>query len=119
MTANRGGPAMNQVKRAEVLRASPQLFDNPLMDRLSRVPWWTPLVLHTPIIIILALISLSNFSVLHVGLAVVAGYLIWTLIEYLGHRFLFHAPFQEKWVLDCTSSSTACITIIRMIRCAW
>ena len=29
-------------------------------------------------------------------IAAVAGYAIWTLTEYLGHRFLFHATFPGK-----------------------
>jgi dihydroceramide fatty acyl 2-hydroxylase len=83
--------ALGAATNAEILCASPRLFDNPLLDKLSRVHWSMPLVLYTPVIALLAWLSLRSLPPLTVLLAIVLGYGIWTLIEYFGHRYLFHA----------------------------
>ena len=82
---------------ADVLRASPRLFDNPALDKLSRVHWSMPLILYVPVIALLAWLSLRSLSPLTVLLSVALGYGIWTLIEYFGHRYLFHAEFPGEW----------------------
>ena len=82
---------------AEALRASPRLFDNPLLDKMSRVHWSTPLFVYLPVVALLAWLSLRSFSPLAVLLATALGYASWTLIEYFGHRYLFHAEFPGKW----------------------
>ncbi len=89
--------ARGAATNAEVLRASPRLFDNPLLDKLSRVHWSMPLILYTPVMALLAWLSLRSLSPLTVLLAVALGYAIWTLIEYFGHRYLFHAEFPGEW----------------------
>jgi dihydroceramide fatty acyl 2-hydroxylase len=79
------------------LRASPRLFNNPLLDKLSRVHWSTPLILYVPVILFLSRLSLSNYGPRFVLLAAGIGYFIWTLIEYFGHRFLFHCAFPGRF----------------------
>lgn len=82
---------------ADRLSASPQLFDNALLDKLSRVHWSVPLFVYVPIIVLLGAISFSTISFgVSVGLMAL-GYLIWTLIEYFGHRYLFHWEFPGAW----------------------
>jgi sterol desaturase/sphingolipid hydroxylase (fatty acid hydroxylase superfamily) len=78
------------------LRASPRLFDNPFLDKLSRVHWSTPLVVYLPVVLALVALSLRSYDASAVLAAAVLGYFIWTLIEYFGHRFLFHYPFPGK-----------------------
>jgi sterol desaturase/sphingolipid hydroxylase (fatty acid hydroxylase superfamily) len=78
---------------SDFLSASPRLFDNPLLDKLSRVHWSVPLVVYLPII---GLLGVLSFEAMNAGIAVMAallGYGLWTLTEYLGHRFLFHYEF--------------------------
>jgi dihydroceramide fatty acyl 2-hydroxylase len=82
--------------RTAELSASPRLFDNPLLDKLSRVPWWTPLVVYAPVIAALGWVSLHRLGPLAAVAAATAGYAIWTLTEYLGHRFLFHAQLPGR-----------------------
>lgn len=79
------------------LRASPRLFKNPLLDKLSRVHWSTPLILFVPLIFLLTGLSLRNYGPRFVLLAAVLGYFIWTLVEYFGHRFLFHCLFPGRF----------------------
>lgn len=78
---------------SEALRASPRIFENPVLDKLSRVHWSTPLFIYVPVVALLAVLSLRAFDALIVFAATALGYLIWTLIEYFGHRFLFHYEF--------------------------
>lgn len=78
---------------ADRLTASPRLFDNPLLDRLSRVHWTTPLFIYTPIILLLGYVSAVTVPPLIAIGMFALGYLIWTLVEYFGHRYLFHWDF--------------------------
>jgi dihydroceramide fatty acyl 2-hydroxylase len=79
------------------LSASPRLFENPLLDKFSRVHWSAPLFFYFPVVVILAWLSFRAMSAWAVLAAVLLGYAIWTLTEYLGHRYLFHAEFPGKW----------------------
>jgi dihydroceramide fatty acyl 2-hydroxylase len=79
------------------LRASPRLFNNPLLDKLSRVHWSTPLFIYLPLVFVLARLSLESYHAWAVACATALGYFIWTLIEYFGHRFLFHYPFPGRF----------------------
>ncbi len=83
----------NFASGSDRLCASPRLFENPLLDKLSRVHWSVPLFVYAPIIVILGVLSLQSLSSLVTLGAGVLGYLIWTLIEYFGHRYLFHWEF--------------------------
>ncbi|WOJ91393.1 sterol desaturase family protein [Methylocapsa polymorpha] len=78
---------------SEALRASPRLFENPVLDKMSRVHWSVPLFIYVPVVALLAVLSLRSFDALGVLAATALGYFIWTLIEYFGHRFLFHYKF--------------------------
>jgi dihydroceramide fatty acyl 2-hydroxylase len=84
-------------QHVDQLRASPRLFDNALLDKLSRVHWSTPLFIYIPIIALLAVWSLQSFGGLVVVLAGALGYFIWTLIEYFGHRYPFHYKHPSKF----------------------
>ena len=89
MTATDG----NFANGADRLTASPRLFDNALLDKLSRVHWSVPLFVYVPIIVALLVASFELVTPLTVVGMFALGYLIWTLIEYFGHRYLFHWEF--------------------------
>ena len=78
---------------SERLSASPRLFDNPLLDKLSRVHWSVPLFIYGPVIMALGAVSFRLIAPTAVLGMTALGYLIWTLIEYFGHRYLFHWEF--------------------------
>jgi dihydroceramide fatty acyl 2-hydroxylase len=82
---------------ADHLRASPRLFDNPLLDKLSRVHWSMPLFFYAPFMAWLAWLSFSTIAPAMVVFATSCGYAAWTLTEYFGHRWLFHAEFPGSW----------------------
>jgi sterol desaturase/sphingolipid hydroxylase (fatty acid hydroxylase superfamily) len=60
------------------------------------VPWWAPPAIYAPVLVVLVWLSLTHMSAGACLLAAFAGYLLWTLTEYLGHRFAFHAEFPGK-----------------------
>jgi dihydroceramide fatty acyl 2-hydroxylase len=87
------GPDTSLSATADHLAASPRLFENPLLDKLSRVHWTVPLFVYLPIVALLAAASLKALPpAISLALALL-GYFLWTLTEYLGHRFLFHYEF--------------------------
>ncbi len=75
--------------RADQLSASPRMFENSLLDRLSRAHWTLPFIYLVPVVQLLreGAAQLSTQSLI---LCIVLGYLAWTLTEYSVHRFLFH-----------------------------
>jgi sterol desaturase/sphingolipid hydroxylase (fatty acid hydroxylase superfamily) len=80
-------------ERTEALDASPRLFENDLLDKLSRVHHLTPVIVYAPVILGLVFYSLTLNGATLVALGLVIGYLGWTLTEYFGHRYLFHTVF--------------------------
>jgi sterol desaturase/sphingolipid hydroxylase (fatty acid hydroxylase superfamily) len=83
------------VKRTDVLRASPPMFESRVLDALSRVHPVVPVILFIPAIAALFAWSLSQLTLLaSLGLTA-AGYALWTLFEYWLHRIVFHFEPEE------------------------
>jgi sterol desaturase/sphingolipid hydroxylase (fatty acid hydroxylase superfamily) len=76
--------------RADVLRASPPMFDSRVLDALSRVHPTVPVFIFLPAIALMAAWGLSSVSVPGTVGLVAAGYALWTLFEYWLHRLVFH-----------------------------
>jgi sterol desaturase/sphingolipid hydroxylase (fatty acid hydroxylase superfamily) len=79
-----------EARRADLLRASPRMFDSNLLDRLSRVHPSVPVVIFAPAIAILGAFASERMSALSLVGFFVAGYAFWTLSEYWIHRVVFH-----------------------------
>jgi len=89
---------MDHASPARDLSASPRLFDHPLLDKLSRVDPRVPVIVYGPVVVAMLVWALwrgSDVALLVTGF--IGGYLIWTLTEYLGHRFLFHFQFPGRF----------------------
>jgi dihydroceramide fatty acyl 2-hydroxylase len=83
------------VRRTDVLRASPPMFESRVLDALSRVHPAVPVLIFLPIIIMLGAWGFSHVSVPGgIGL-IAAGYAMWTLFEYWLHRLVFHFEPEE------------------------
>jgi sterol desaturase/sphingolipid hydroxylase (fatty acid hydroxylase superfamily) len=80
----------SSVKRSDILSASPRMFDNPVLDALSRVHPMVPPLIFVPAIILTFLTGADRLGTGNAVLAVVAGYVVWTLTEYWLHRIVFH-----------------------------
>jgi len=81
--------------------SSTRMFRNGFMESLSKVHYSVPLFIYVPVI---AVFVYRSFAVLHntagwffVYLA--AGIFIWTIAEYLLHRYIFHFLPKSKWGL--------------------
>src|SRR3954451_16811957 len=78
------------LSRTDRLKASPPMFENRWLDKLSRVHPATPVVLFGPIIAALVVIGAGRMSAAATVGAVLGGYVVWTLTEYWLHRVGFH-----------------------------
>ena len=97
MTQTNGNFDYSIPEHVDRLGASPRLFENDLLDKLSRVHWSVPLFVYVPVIALLAYLSLQAFSVPVVAICAALGYFLWTLTEYLGHRYPFHYKHPSKF----------------------
>jgi hypothetical protein len=73
------------------------LFEADWLESLSHVHPTVPLLLWTPLIAWLLWRALAVYSLTlsTLGWLAAAGLLVWTLTEYLVHRFLFHLPARS------------------------
>jgi dihydroceramide fatty acyl 2-hydroxylase len=76
--------------RAEELSASPPLFSSPWLDAVTRVHWAVVPALFVPAIAIFLYEAATRTSTATVAVAVLVGYVVWTLTEYWLHRVVFH-----------------------------
>ncbi|MCW2951937.1 MAG: fatty acid hydroxylase [Conexibacter sp.] len=83
------------MKRSDVLRASPRMFESDLLDKLSRVHWSVVPLIFVPAIIVALVYAIADMALWQVALYVLGGYVFWTLTEYWLHRIVFHFEPEE------------------------
>ncbi|MCX7875345.1 MAG: sterol desaturase family protein [Melioribacteraceae bacterium] len=73
-----------------------RLFENNLLEKLSRVHWTVPIWIFSPIIFFFfyRAIFLFGLSLKIILLWFLVGIFVWTFTEYFLHRFVFH--YQPK-----------------------
>src|SRR4051812_18418931 len=86
----KSGQSLDGLSKAEVLRASPRMFDRDWLDRMSRVHHTIPLFLFAPAILVFLVIGFRQTATLAVLAWFAGGWLFWTLTEYWMHRAVFH-----------------------------
>ncbi len=81
------------------MRGSAQLFSNPLLERLTHTHIAVPLTIFGLVStgLIYYGITYKGFSAFTMLLLFVVGWFIFTLVEYLLHRFLYHIPANSAW----------------------
>src|SRR5258708_37022814 len=69
-----------------------RMFESDFMEFFTRVHPVTPLVLYLPVIGYMLYVALwqRRLSMLAVAALFLLGVLLWTLLEYLIHRYIFH-----------------------------
>ncbi len=69
-----------------------RLFESDFLEFFSRVHPATPLILYVPVVGYMLYLALwqQKLSVMVVAAFFVLGVLLWTLLEYLIHRYIFH-----------------------------
>jgi sterol desaturase/sphingolipid hydroxylase (fatty acid hydroxylase superfamily) len=75
------------------------LFENPLLEKLTRSHFSIPLSILAVISTYLAYLAIGKFDIDLTLFAVlfVLGFFSWTLGEYFIHRFVFHMDDDKKW----------------------
>lgn len=102
------GPSPPQRDYADTMAHTDQnsirLFKNPAMESLTHVHPIVPLLVWAPVALFLlwrsVIVKQLNPGMLL--LVAIAGLLVWTLMEYLLHRFVFHYPARGrigKWLV--------------------
>ncbi len=78
---------------------SARLFKSNLLEFFTHVHWSVPIIVYLPISGYLIYLSgqEGSFSVWGILLRIVAGMFVWTLTEYLLHRFVFHYMPKSAW----------------------
>lgn len=80
-------------------KESVPMFKNRLMEALSKVHFSVPLFIYIPVIAYCcwtALVTVRNSALVFI-LSLLAGIFIWSLVEYVMHRFVFHYQPTSEW----------------------
>src|SRR5262249_5279782 len=76
-----------------------RMFDSDFMEFFSRVHPAIPLILYLPVVVFVLYVRLCRQGLpvfVVVGLFLL-GMLLWTLLEYLIHRYIFHYEPKTRW----------------------
>ena len=76
-----------------------RMFESDFMEFFSRVHPVIPLVLYLPVVGYMLYVSLwqRQLSIVAVTALFLLGVLLWTLTEYLIHRYVFHYQPKTRW----------------------
>ena len=76
-----------------------RMFESNFMEFFSRVHPVIPLALYLPVVGYMLYVSLwrRQLSFVAVAALFLLGILLWTLIEYLIHRYIFHYEPKTRW----------------------
>jgi dihydroceramide fatty acyl 2-hydroxylase len=78
------------MRRSELLKASPPMFESRLLDRFTRVHPMVPVLIYAPVVIALFVTAVRRDGWWDTGGLWLLGYIMWTLFEYWLHRLVFH-----------------------------
>ncbi|MBW8683622.1 sterol desaturase family protein [Chitinophaga rhizophila] len=75
------------------------MFRNGLLEKLSKVHFSIPLFLYIPVIAWCCWMALFQVQsgIITWALTVLAGIFVWSFVEYVMHRFVFHFEPSSKW----------------------
>jgi 4-hydroxysphinganine ceramide fatty acyl 2-hydroxylase len=69
-----------------------RMFDNNFLEALSKIHFTVPLYIYIPVILAFLYrgICLLNINIMNLISLIVLGIIVWSLTEYVLHRFIFH-----------------------------
>jgi len=74
-----------------------RLFKAPLLETLTKTPGWIPAAIFLPVVAYLTRRSAAQGRAVETILGWMMGMVLWTLAEYLIHRFVFHFVPKSPW----------------------
>ncbi|KAK6932016.1 Fatty acid hydroxylase [Dillenia turbinata] len=81
-----------------ISKEGPRFFASDILEFFTKTKWWVVPLVWLPFICWLVSVSLQRGLLPpHAALALAGGVLIWTLLEYTLHRFLFHMKTTSYW----------------------
>jgi sterol desaturase/sphingolipid hydroxylase (fatty acid hydroxylase superfamily) len=84
---------------------SVRIFRNGVLEFFTHVHWTVPLVLYVPVVVALLVAGGGALAASQIALNVAFGLALWTVVEYFGHRYFFHAgPKIETEVRDIVAA---------------
>ena len=105
MSTSGGAPEANAKAEPRAVRfvnnddASCRMFGGNVQEALSHVPPWAPHAIFLPVIGFALAAAFRTASPARVGVLALGGLFLWTLLEYVIHRSIFHPP---QWIEDDT-----------------
>jgi 4-hydroxysphinganine ceramide fatty acyl 2-hydroxylase len=75
-----------------------RMFDSDFLESLSKVHFTVPLIIFVPVILYMLYLAIfeSVLTTLSIIGLIIFGLFIWTITEYLLHRFIFHLELKSK-----------------------
>ncbi|MGI8893130.1 MAG: sterol desaturase family protein [Bacteroidia bacterium] len=80
-------------------KGTKQLFENPVMEGLSRTNFWFPISLYyiAATVVLGYGLATETFALWKIPVIFITGFILFSFVEYLIHRFIFHfEPKNEK-----------------------
>ena len=76
-----------------------RMFKSDFLEAFSKVHWTVPLWIFVPIVGFFFYMSIFEYQLTFITIAgyFLLGLFIWTITEYLLHRFIFHFPAKSKF----------------------
>lgn len=79
---------------------SVRMFKSNFLESLSKVHYFVPLIIFIPVILVCSYFAYDrNIGIINYIWLFLAGLFVWTLTEYIMHRFVFHFVPKAKWAL--------------------
>ncbi|MDB5985895.1 MAG: fatty acid hydroxylase [Nevskia sp.] len=80
-------------------RDSVRMFERDWMEAMSKVHWSAPLIVFAPLILgfVVLAVSLDGLGALSAVVWFALGLIVWTPIEYVLHRWVFHFLPSSSW----------------------
>ena len=67
-----------------------RLFKNPVLEYFSHIHPVTPIIVFVPLLIVLSYFGFKEIGILNGVISFIIGILLWSLTEYVIHRWAFH-----------------------------
>jgi len=76
-----------------------RMFESDFLEFFSRVHFTVPLYIYVPVILLMMYLSIYvyNLSALNIIVLFFGGIFVWTLAEYMLHRFVFHYNAKSEF----------------------